>query len=93
MEKTIADAYRHVNNAKLQRALFNTKQQLAREDAQENKPHNECCYTLVGDYCQNMRLPHFGGQQPGDTYYYSPLNVNCFGIVDVVTGKLYAHLY
>ena len=40
-----------------------------------------------------MGLPHFGGEQPGETYYYSPLSVYCFGVVDVTTDTMYAHLY
>jgi hypothetical protein len=47
------------------------------------------------DYCQNLGLPHFGGEQPGDTYYYSPLNVFCFGNVDASCSpeELYAYGY
>jgi hypothetical protein len=41
-----------------------------------------------------MALPHFGGEQPGETYYFSPLGVYCFGMVDPSTvDKLFAHLY
>jgi len=49
----------------------------------------------VCDYCQNLGIPHFGGEQPGNTYYYSPLNVFCFGIVDASTSpeQLYAYAY
>jgi hypothetical protein len=49
----------------------------------------------VCDYCQNLGIPHFGGEQPGDTYYYSPLNIFCFGIVDASTSpeQLYAYGY
>lgn len=49
--------------------------------------------TLVCDYAQNMTLPNFGSEQPGETYYYSPLNVYCFGIVDTSTDHLHATLY
>jgi hypothetical protein len=40
-----------------------------------------------------MALPHFGGEQPGETYYFSPLSVYCFGMVDPTIDKLFAHLY
>jgi hypothetical protein len=41
-----------------------------------------------------MTLPHFGGEQPGETYYFSPLGVYCFGVVDpTVDKKLFAHLH
>jgi hypothetical protein len=54
-------------------------------EAKESKefPHEERSYCLVGDYCQNLSLPYFGGEQPGDTYYFSPLFVYVFGIADV----------
>jgi hypothetical protein len=47
------------------------------------------CYSfcLVADYCQNLSLPHFGSEQPGDTYYYSPLFIYVFGAADVSSDK------
>ena len=44
-------------------------------------------YMRVGDYCQKLELPYFVAEQPGDTYYMSPLTINCYGLVDV-TGKV-----
>ena len=40
-----------------------------------------------------MALPHFGSEQLGETYYFSPLSIYCFGVVDLTTNTLYAHLY
>ena len=49
-----------------------------------------------------MNLPFFGQKQPGDTYYFVPLNVNIFGFVNVahcidtnqiVKDHLYANVY
>lgn len=34
---------------------------------------------------QNLSLPNFAGEQPGDTYYFSPISVNLFGVVDCAT--------
>ena len=48
---------------------------------------------LVSDYAQTMDIPHFGGEQPGLTYYYSPVNVNVFGCVDYATEHMEAFLY
>ena len=93
VEAIISKAYRHVKNAKLQRELFKSKETDAKDDYKANVPHAQRRYTLVADYCQNMGLPHFGGEQPGETYYYSPLSVYCFGVVDVTTDTMYAHLY
>ena len=50
-------------------------------------------YSFCSDYCQNIDIPHFGREQPGETYYYSPLNVSCFGCCDFMTEKFYAFLY
>ena len=38
---------------------------------------------------QNLGLPNFEGEQPGDTYYFSPLTVLLFGIVDNTTDDGY----
>ena len=40
-----------------------------------------------------MYLPSFASEQPGATYYYSPLNVYVFGVVDAAIDKLYAYMY
>ena len=48
---------------------------------------------LCGDYSQNLDMPHFGGEQPGDTYYYSPLNIYVFGLVNMATEVLLAYVY
>jgi hypothetical protein len=42
-----------------------------------------------------MYLPNFAAEQPGATYYYSPLNVYPFGIVDCSTNpsKLTAMIF
>ena len=47
------------------------------------------------DYSQNVGLPQFGASQAGPSYYYSPLNVYIFGIVDcgVEGGQLDAFVY
>ena len=74
------------------RKLFNEKKQKAKD---HNKPHRDQSYCLVVDYAQNMDLPHFGLEQPGETYYYSPLSVYCLGIVDLSGNQwqLYTNLY
>jgi hypothetical protein len=44
-------------------------------------------------WLQNMGLPYLGQDQPGATYYFLPLNVYCFGIVDQSTQRLHAFCY
>jgi len=51
--------------------------------------------TFIADYSQNASIPMFGQSQPGDTYYFSPMTINIFGIVDcsIRGGTLAAHVY
>ena len=83
-EDLVEQAAKHVMMAKKQRELFNIKKDLATVDAISHPPtpdeHKVLCF--VADYAQNMDIPSFRSEQPGETYYYSPLNDYCFGIVD-----------
>ena len=81
-EKLVLTANAHVQLAMIQRQLFNSYIEKAREDATNKVQHSECTYMRIGDYCQKMEMPYFGAEQPGDTYYMSPLTINCFGLVD-----------
>jgi hypothetical protein len=95
-EKEILKATMHVKMARAQRLLVNEKMSKAKEDATANTIHSERTYTLIVDYGQNMALPWFGKSQPGDTYYFTPLNVFNLGCVDVShpDGEhLYCHIY
>jgi hypothetical protein len=49
----------------------------------ETKVFLFCSYCLIGDYAQNLELPHFGAEQPQDIYYFSALTVNVFGLAEV----------
>lgn len=42
-----------------------------------------------------MNIPNFSAEQPGATYYYSPLSVYPFGVVDCSTepSELTAHVF
>jgi hypothetical protein len=67
---------------------------LQQQEQQQGNPVS--INTLIADYSQNMSLPWFGSNQPGDTYYYTPLIIFIFGVVDVshLDGDhLYAHVY
>jgi hypothetical protein len=48
---------------------------------------------LIGDYAQNLELPHFGAEQPQDIYYFSALTVNVFGLADVTRAPTTMHAY
>ena len=85
----------HVTDAKAQREYVSSLRGVAVLENAANLPHNERTYLYYFDYAQNVQCPQFGGEQPGETYYYSPLNVNVFGIVDsnTQTEKLVAYCY
>ena len=90
-ERVVTDASVHVEQAKIQRELFNNKTKEAKET--QSLPRCERTVTWVLDFAQNMSLPQFGSEQPGQTYYLCPLNVYVFGIVDTADDKLYAKVY
>ena len=92
-EAILLKATLHVKQAIIQRQLANNKIQQAIETA--DLPHENRRYCFIADYSQNMELPYFGASQPGDTYYFSALKINVFGIVDcsLFGGKLSAHVY
>ena len=78
-------AARHVDMARKQRHLFVTKKEEAVLHHEQKKKQEQRTYTFVADFAQNMYVPNFAAEQPGATYYYSPLNVYPFGVVDAST--------
>ena len=48
---------------------------------------------FIYDYEQCLRRPYFGSEQPGDTFYLSPMNINLFGIYNCATDKMNSYLY
>ena len=86
-------AAHHVMMARKQRELFNTKKEEARATA--SLPMEQRTFTYVADFAQNMYVPNFAAEQPGATYYYSPLNMYQFGVVDTLVEltELTAHMF
>ena len=84
-ERMLLEAAEHIKMARAQRKLYQEKVAKAKRTA--TNPHASRTYTFVVDYGQNMELPKFGEQQPGVTYYYSPMTVNNLGMVN------HAHVY
>ncbi len=84
-EQMMLKAAEHIKMARAQRQLYQEKVEKARRTVE--KVHLERTYTFVVDYGQNMELPIFNSEQPGATYYYSPMTVNNLGMVD------HAHIY
>jgi hypothetical protein len=100
-ELMLIQAVEHVKMAREQRMLYQQKVADAVEDAKVGRPHGERRYTFVLDYGQNMELPMFNKEQPGVTYYYSPLSIYNLGMVNHahvyddgrVTEHLHVHVY
>ena len=65
--------------------------------AQAGNIHSEKTYTFVVDYGQNMEIPVYKEQQPGCTYYFSPLSMYNLGVVNhghiYNNGKIGEHMY
>jgi hypothetical protein len=79
-EKSLLEAAHHVEEAMSMRELANRK--ICECKASADKPRSERVITICCDYAQNGELPSYGNEQPGETYYFSPLTVNIFGVVD-----------
>ena len=94
-ERLVLKAAKHVEMARVQRELFIRKKNEALFDTKAlvSRKHRRFCF--VADYSQNAYIPNFQEEQPGKTYYYSPMNVYIFGIVNagVQPYKLTAPLY
>jgi hypothetical protein len=86
-ELMLLEAAVHIKVARAQRALYQAKVELAVQDATAKKDHSRRVYTFVVDYRQNMELPVYNKEQPGCTYYFSPLSVCNLGVVN------HAHVY
>jgi hypothetical protein len=103
LETMIEKASKHVQQAKNMRALLSGKARMALEwyESIQHQPTIteerwlNAVDCVVGDYCQNLALPYLGEHQPGETYYFSPLTVNCFGLANVGRDKamLTAYIY
>jgi hypothetical protein len=100
-ELMLLEAAIHIKMARAQRALCRAKVAQAVQDATAEKDHSEKVYTFVVDYGQNMELPIYNSEQPGTTYYFSPLTVFNLGVVNHahtyndgrVSEHMHAHLY
>jgi hypothetical protein len=90
-EELVKVAARHVEMAQQQRALYQQKRQQAIDTVDRSPAERVLCY--VADYAQNMYIPNFAGEQPGATYYYSPMSCYVFGVVDGAIDKLSAYMY
>jgi hypothetical protein len=100
-EQMIMRAVMHVKRARAQRKEYQKWVKEAKDHARRNVAHKDRIYCGVVDFGQNMQLPLYNQEQPGTSYYYSPLNVYNLGFVDhayryddgTITEHMLAHLY
>lgn len=85
MEGTLEKARQHVRAYQVQRDQSRRLISLARLYITHLLPSLVRRKVLTIDMGQNLCLPNFEAEQPGDTYYMSPLTVLLFGVVDNAT--------
>ena len=71
-EDTVSIWKQHCNEFSSQRRYVQKLSLEAKSDLECNIPWTQRRVSFCSDYCQNMDLPRFGSEQPGETYYYSP---------------------
>jgi hypothetical protein len=83
----------HIEDSTSMRELCQKAIEDSKYSTKENVEDEEKVVTIVVDYCQNMEMPFFGKDQPGETYYYTPKTINLLGIVDCSQEKEILHAY
>lgn len=78
----IVDSATHIRQARAQRVRSNEKVRVCEKNFKENLHFYRSNYAITFDFAQNLALPRFGDEQPGDAYCFSPLSLHVFGIVD-----------
>ena len=85
MEDALEKARDHVRAYQVQRNESRRLISLARNDITHLLPSLFRRKVLTIDMGQNLCLPNFEAEQPGDTYYMFPLTVLLFGVVNNAT--------
>ena len=89
MQASLEKAREHVRAYQVQRDESKCIMSLAKLDIANLLPSLCRRRVLTIDMGQNLNLPNFEGEQPGDTYYMSPLTVLLFGVVENATEDGY----
>ena len=92
-EEIIVKMGAHVEAFRAQRKYTKKKALESKLDLESNITWPDKRYCVCGDYSQNLDLPHFGGEQPGDTYYFSPYSISIFGLVNHANEILSSYTY
>jgi hypothetical protein len=89
--KMVTRPWRKIEMAQQQQELYRKKKKEPINTV--GNPPRDRVVCFVADYAQNLPIPNFASEQPGATYYYSPLSCYCFGVVDTAVDMLTAWLY
>ena len=81
-ENLIRECALHIDTVRARQFLYQKLEEAAVRDAKDAVEHSKRRYTITCDFGQNMQCPCYNSKQPGCTYYYTPLNVFNFGVVD-----------
>lgn len=92
-EAALLAASIHINDAIAQRKLLAQMQLLAQRGEKNQLPSGKRTFLLFFDYAQNVQCPFYGHEQPGETYYFSPLSISVFGITNACGPKERLHAY
>eukprot|EP00957_Ditylum_brightwellii_P134810 10278462-Ditylum_brightwellii.AAC.1 len=92
MQDKMIEAKAHIHAYQVQQEESKQIISLACRDISNNLPSLFCNRVLTINMGQNLNLPNFKGEQPGDTFYLSPLTVLLFGVVDNATENGNGHM-
>ena len=79
-ESVVEELKVHVKHYEMQRKMANDVQKLAIDNITNLLPSLHRRQVLIIDMGENLAIPNFAADQPGDTYYLSPLTIYLFGV-------------
>ena len=88
MDASITKAREYVRQYSVQCHESRNLIEFAKQDIANHLPSLFWRKVLTIDMGQNLCLPNFEAEQPGDTYYFSPLTILLFGVVDNATEEI-----
>ena len=83
----------HINEARSMRKEARIGVGQAKDDTHNKVPVQQMHIVAIVDFCQNVQLPSHKKDQPGETYFFVPLNIFVLGIVDWNSEKDHLHAY
>jgi hypothetical protein len=81
-ELLILDCTKHIDMARAQRFPYQSFYAAAVCNAKNGVEYQKRKTTFTVDFGQNIQVPCYNSEQPGCTYYYTPMTANNFGIVN-----------